>query len=154
MPWQNLLNKLSRSPHPYIIVGGAAMALHGIPRSTLDIDIFIPAKTKTIEWFFSFCEDNQLKCKDIDIKKLIHHPEVLIGQWITFANKHNINIIDIFIEGNDTFQQLFKHTKKISVPRGKFIIVSIKDLLLLKAKSNRPIDQADIELIKKWKLLK
>jgi len=154
MPWQNLLSKLSQSPYPYIIVGGAAMAMHGIPRSTLDIDIFIPAETKTIEWFFSFCESNNLQCQDKDIKKLVYQPKILIGQWLTFANQDNINIVDIFIENDNDFQQLLKHAKKISAPKGKFTIVGIKDLLTLKSKSNRPVDQADIELIKKWKLLK
>jgi len=37
----NLFNRFSSEKIPFLIVGGIALALHGIPRSTLDIDIFI-----------------------------------------------------------------------------------------------------------------
>lgn len=41
--------KLLDSKHiPFIIVGGAAIALHGIPRSTLDIDIIVPAHSDIV----------------------------------------------------------------------------------------------------------
>ena len=39
-----ILKELAKGKIPFIIVGGAAIALHGIPRSTLDIDIIVPAE--------------------------------------------------------------------------------------------------------------
>jgi len=38
-----LFRQFSFRKIPYVIVGGMALVLHGIPRATLDIDIIVPA---------------------------------------------------------------------------------------------------------------
>jgi len=52
LPFQTAVKALetfTQCEMPYVIVGGAALVLHGIPRSTLDVDIVIPAERETIQ---------------------------------------------------------------------------------------------------------
>ena len=148
---ENIIETLSTSKTPYFIVGGSAMTLHGIPRSTLDIDIYIPAENSSIKWIFETWKDINLTCNQENLMKLKNNPEMLIGQWITFSTEDSIEILDIFIENKKDFDNVYNKIVKIPYKNSFINVASINDLIALKKKSGRPIDFADLELIKKYK---
>lgn len=133
---------------PFVIVGGAAIALHGIPRSTLDIDIVVPSETETLNRLFSVIGDAGLLKRDKNITAIIGRPHLLIGQWITLQEKSGIEVIDIFFENEKEFNGLLRRAKKIKGAKFNFYIASLDDLEKMKRKSARPIDLADIALIR------
>ncbi len=133
---------------PFVIVGGAAIALHGIPRSTLDIDIVVPAEAETVGRLFSVIHDAGLLSRDRYIATMIDRPHLLIGQWITLQDKAGMEFIDIFFESEKGFIGLLKRAKKIKGIKFNFHTASLDDLEKMKKKSARPIDLADIVLIR------
>lgn len=143
-----VLNSLTREKIPFIIVGGAAIALHGIPRSTLDIDIVIPAETEAVNKLFSAAKKTGLISRDKYISVLINKPNLLIGQWITFQDKDGLELVDVFFENKKEFNRLLKRAKRIRGKQLGFYIISLDDLEKMKKTSGRPIDFADIALIK------
>lgn len=143
-----LLKLFATQKIPFVIVGGSAIALHGIPRSTLDIDIVVPAETDTISKLFSVIHKAGFLSRDRYVIGLINRPHLLIGQWITLQDKDGTEFIDIFFESEKEFNELLKRAKKIKGIKVNFFIASLGDLEKMKKISARPIDLADIVLIR------
>lgn len=143
-----ILKSFATKKIPFVIVGGAAIVLHGIPRSTLDIDIVIPAEVNTVNRLFLAIQDAGLLSRDRYIATMIDKPHFLIGQWITLQDKAGMEFIDIFFESGEGFNGLLKRARKIKWARFNFYIASLGDLEKMKKISARPIDIADIALIR------
>lgn len=130
---------------PYFVVGGVALVLYGIPRTTIDLDIFIPAKkdisTKLIEVF----EKNGFLCKEKGIEKI--EEKFLPSQWITFIEKDGREILDVFLQEEKEFFEKYKETKKIQQNDIEIYVASLSFLKELKSKSGREIDKIDLKLI-------
>ena len=132
----------------FVIVGGAGLVLHGIPRSTLDIDIVMPAEADAVSRLFSTIEHAGLLSRDRYIFTLTDRPHLLIGQWMTLQDKQGMELIDIFFENEKEFNKLLERAKKIKMARFNFHIASLDDLEKMKRISARAIDLADIVLIR------
>ncbi|MDP2921402.1 MAG: hypothetical protein Q8O12_03430 [Candidatus Omnitrophota bacterium] len=145
------LKRFAGEKLPFVIVGGVAIALHGIPRSTIDIDIVMPAEAEAAGKLFSVMRHAGLLSRDRYIFTLIDKPHLLIGQWMTLQDKSGMEIIDIFFESEKEFTGLLKHAKKIKMARLNFYVASLDDLERMKRMSARAIDMADIALIEEKK---
>ena len=44
----NALKVLSQAKVKFVVIGGSALVLHGIPRATLDVDIMVPADRENL----------------------------------------------------------------------------------------------------------
>ncbi|MBU1853757.1 MAG: hypothetical protein KJ957_06930 [Candidatus Omnitrophica bacterium] len=143
-----ILKILAAKKNPFVIVGGAAMALHGIPRSTIDIDIVVPAENEAVKKLFLNIQKTGLLKRDRHIVRMIDSPDLLIGQWITLQDKTGIELVDIFFENEKEFTGLLKRSKKIKGKKFNFYVASLDDLEKMKKKSARAIDLADIALIR------
>ena len=58
---QKIINKMNKLKIDYVLVGGAALVMHGLPRSTLDLDFYIKTTTKNILKIFSTCKRIEIK---------------------------------------------------------------------------------------------
>ena len=142
------LESLAKNKIPFIIEGGAAMVLHGIPRSTLDIDIIVPAVSGVVEKLFMTANHKYLSSREKDITIFKDRPNFLVGQWINFKDKDGSELIDVFFEEEKEFDRLLKSAKKVKIGKFNYCIASLKDLETMKRESGRPLDMADIALIK------
>ena len=52
--WYKIVKKFNQEKLDYVLAGGAALVIHGLPRSTLGIDIYVPAKEKVLNKLFNF----------------------------------------------------------------------------------------------------
>lgn len=141
------LKLLSKEKIPFIIIGGAALALHGIPRSTLDIDIFLPAHRDLIVRLLAISKKLKFNCEQKDIVRFIDRPALLIGQLITFKDSKGNELIDVFLEDPKSFSRLLKRATRKKTEYFTLNVASLDDLEQMKKKSSRPIDLADIALI-------
>ncbi len=140
--------KLLNSGHiPFVIVGGAAIALHGIPRSTLDIDIIVPAHSDIVHRLFSIVEEAGLISRHRNIFSLMKKPNLLVGQWITFEAPEYKELLDVLFEEPEIFDRLLNRSVKRKEKQHTFYIASLDDLEAMKRMIGRPIDLADIALI-------
>jgi hypothetical protein len=147
-----LFRQFSFRKIPYVIVGGMALVLHGIPRATLDIDIVVPADKKIIDRTIRLAKEVKLNC--LQEKILLLSEELLVGQWLTFENDKKRELIDVFLEEKNKFDKLYKNSL---IFRGKKInlrVASLSDLEKMKKESGRKIDLADVALIQELKKIK
>ena len=156
MYYFNILEALFREKIRYLIVGGLAVNLHGIPRVTYDIDIII-----------SMDKENILKLNKIlnqldYIPRLSMNPDELADKeilktWIeeknlksfSFYNKdENHKVIDISVVHSIDFEKAFKQKVVKKLGSIDINLINIKDLIKMKQEIGRKQDLSDIELLK------
>jgi len=148
-----IIDSFNKNKLDYVLVGGAALVVHGIPRGTLDIDVYIVAKAETVNKLFKITEALGLKSKQRAILTIAHSSKLIANQWISFSYGGK-DILDVFLAEQKEFEKIFKDAK---LKRDKDIFIkvaSLEDIELMKKASGRPVDIADIELIKETKKIK
>jgi hypothetical protein len=152
--WPFILSQLAESEQDFLVVGGAALVLHGIPRTTMDIDIFIPSESQSIVKIFTLLKDELGLSPQIEsIESLVAHPELLCGQWVPFSIPEGPDIIDVYLCRPGEFYTLQESAELIELSGSEIYVAHINTLRDMKEKCGRPIDLADIALIDEYKAM-
>lgn len=145
--WHKIIDKLNKEKLNYVLVGGAALVIHGLPRSTLDIDIYVPAKEEVLIKVCKIADSLKLKTEQKSVLAISHLPNLFVGQWICFSYKGR-DILDVFFAGEKEFDKLYADSELKKDETATIRVASLKDIAAMKKMSSRPIDLADIEFIK------
>ena len=140
----------------YILVGGLAINLYGIPRTTVDVDIMIDLNNENILNLINCFKANGFRFRQpIDEKKLIskeyrkqlkEEKNVIV---LTLENPNNpLEILDFFIDNPIDFNKAYSRKKTLKIDDFEIYLASIEDIIEIKQISNRPIDISDIENLK------
>ncbi len=137
--FKELLQLLENNNVVYMIVGGYAVAFHGFPRFTKDIDIFFEATEKNIDRIIQALIDFGFSRKELD-KAL-------------FATKGNIvtfGIAPIRVDFINDIDGVSFNNAKADRVRGKYgdtdvFFISKKHLLENKKATPRSKDKVDVE---------
>mgnify|MGYP003394150343 CR=1 FL=1 len=144
--WNRIINKFNIAKLDYVLVGAAALVVHGMPRSTLDIDIYVPARKDILARLFQIAEGLGLESEHRGILKIGLSPKLFANQWICFSYKGQ-DVLDVFFTDENEYNKLYKNSE---LRRDRNIIVRVEcinDLKAMKKASGRPQDLADIKLI-------
>ena len=153
------LGEFHRQKVDYLVVGGLAVNLYGIPRVTQDIDILISFEKKNVE-----------KLMDI-LKRLDYLPRVPVDPmlladprtrktWIkekhmkvfSLYHKHNnFKVIDIMIFTPVSYEAAKPNRTTVDVKDIKIHLIGLDDLIQMKKVSGREQDLSDIKAIEKLK---
>jgi len=162
MFYLDILEEFYKKNIKYLIVGGLAVNLHGVPRVTQDIDIII-----------STDRNNILKITGI-LKALSYKPRLpvnpedlaepdIVREWIENRNmkafsfyhqQDNFKVIDIVIFHNLDFNIAFKNKIVKKINEFEIYLSSIDNLIKLKEYSGRDQDLSDVEMLKKVKQIR
>jgi hypothetical protein len=144
-----ITDEFERHKIKYAIVGGYAMALHGLVRATVDIDFVL----KLTQTDFETAEQILLnlglqsripvRAKDIISMRKEYIDNRNLIAWSFVDYKNSTRQINILI----TKDLSEIETVKIKVGQKKNSVVSLKDLLEMKQESGRPQDLVDIKNI-------
>jgi hypothetical protein len=80
--------------------------------------------------------------------RLIDKPKYVIGQWMTFKDEADNELIDVLLEDKEKFQRIYRNSKLRKGRNLKVRVISLRDLIKMKKSSSRAIDKIDVELIK------
>ena len=135
----------------YTIVGGYALALHGIVRATMDVDFVLSMRQ-------SDYERAELALKKIGLQsRLPIRAQDVFKMRKEFIEKRNL-IAWSFVDYSNPSRQvdilITKDLRKLEVQKilvggRKVSVVSLKELLKMKIESGRPQDLVDVQSIKK-----
>jgi predicted nucleotidyltransferase len=141
--FRDFLNALNNQKVDYILVGGYSVIIHGYPRTTGDMDLWVK-KTKDnyknlVEAFSEF----GMPTFDMTEDNFLNHPD-----WNVFSFGRPPVAIDIMttVKGLD-FDKTFVHAKFYDDGGLKVKTIHKNDLIIAKKASNRPKDQDDLENI-------
>lgn len=150
MFFTKLISTLNTNKIPYALTGGYAVALHGVVRATMDIDLVLMIETEVFEKFATIMKELGLQSRiPILAKELVEFREEYINKrnliaWSFVNYKDPSQVVDVLI--TEDIRNLKIET--INVGQLKLKIVSVKDLIRMKQISARPQDLIDITNLK------
>ena len=134
----------------YAIVGGMAVALQGIARGTVDIDLVINLDLKDFELAEKVLNSLGFQSRlPIDAKMTFQFRKEYIAErnliaWSFFSPKSPIDIVDILITENRKKMKI----DLISVAGYKIKVASISELIRMKSTTGRAQDKEDVKMLK------
>jgi hypothetical protein len=138
-----VINLFNSNRVRYVVIGGQAVRLQGLPRFTMDWDIFIPGRDQD-----NIALINKLLAEELDIPlvSLGHMGENFLQ---TYQTRWGIIQFHLIVLGLPTFDEIEKRVVKICDETGITVnALSVEDLLTCKCAANRPQDQEDIAFLK------
>lgn len=132
----------------YLVIGGFAVAVHGYPRYTKDLDVSI-----------EISEDNAKKIikviNDFGLGSLRLSKEDFLKENFITQLGYEPDRIDILNNLNVvTFEDAWKNRKVVTMFNVQINFIGLEELLKIKAKAGRKQDIADIDKLKKRNKLK
>jgi len=138
---KRIINQLSENNVEYAVCGGWAMAIHGIARATVDIDLLIPADS--LEKVFDIAKSNDYWLEGLPMS--FHNGQIEIRRISKIDDETGfvltLDLLLVTAEIIDVWQS--KLIKPLE--NGSVSVVSREGLIKLKTMSGRTQDKADIE---------
>lgn len=159
MLYEHIFQALNNQKVKYLVVGGVAVYLHGIPRFTKDLDLLVdmsPANLKRmIQAFEKIGYIPRIPVNALDFadpkKREEWIKEKNMKAFTFIQTKPPFEQVDIVFAGGISYQEAVKKKKKIVSKEVPLWVISIEDLIRMKSKAGRTQDQADIVSLKKVK---
>ena len=154
-----IFKKLNEEEIRYIVVGGLAVNLYGIPRMTYDIDLILDLEYESLERFLTLVKKWGFKPK-IPVDIMDFTIEEKRKDWINNKNMKAFNLvnpdwaiseIDVIIGTPVDYKKALKNVKYIVVQGVSVPTVSIDDLIKMKENTGRAQDEADIGYLRRVK---
>ncbi|MCR9295590.1 MAG: nucleotidyl transferase AbiEii/AbiGii toxin family protein [bacterium] len=129
----------------FVVMGGLAVRVHGIPRPTYDVDIAITVDQGRLEQFFedaqelgyTVAEPFRTGWRD----EVGGMPLVRLKTFLTEAQSVDV---DIFLNETPYLRSVMDRRMQVDFDDGSMSFVTPEDLILLKLLANRPRDLGDV----------
>jgi hypothetical protein len=137
--FKEFLRLLSEKSVSCLVIGGYAVAFHGYPRYTKDIDIWIKNDRETIDGLLA-------ALNDFGFGSLGLEPADFTGEETVFQLGHPPNRIDILTELEDMdFDSCYARRHEITIDDVLLTVIDVQDLIKAKRTAGRHQDLADVE---------
>jgi len=137
---KDVFSSLQRRKVRYLVIGGIAAVLHGVPRATFDLDILIEAKPENAKNLLEAFLDARLGTAALTT------PEGLLSQEITIF-KDRVRIDVQTSTPGLIFEEAWNRREIMEYQKQKFYVVSREDLISSKRAAARPVDMEDVRLL-------
>ena len=146
-----VIQALNKHQVRYALVGGYAVALHGVVRGTVDIDVVIGLQkaqfTATEQALTEIGLQSRLPVSAeevFDFREEYIHNRNLIA-WSFYNPNNPLEVVDILItEDARKIQTMEKKVDRLNIQ-----VASISDLIRMKTLSARPQDVEDVKALEK-----
>jgi len=125
----------------YVVIGGIAAVLYGVPRATFDLDILIEATPDNAQRLLDALVDAGL-----GTATLTTSDEILANDITIFKDRVRIDV-QLSTPGLQ-FENSWKRKQIMQYQGQQFYVVSIEDLIRSKQASGRDVDLEDVRLLK------
>lgn len=138
-----IIDALEKEKVDYVLIGGFAMVLYGMPRATQDIDIFIKNQKENIDRLQKalFSVFNTKNIFEITYSEFQNYPVIRFGADEGYY-------VDILTSIGTTFSFDDLIIDELIVEDHKIKIASVETLYKLKEKTLRAIDKSDLIFLK------
>ena len=137
---QGVFSSLENNEVRYVVIGGIAAVLYGVPRATLDLDILIEATAENAARLLKSFEEAGLGTVSLTTAKdLLEHEIVVFEDWVRIDVQPRTPGIQ--------FDQAWMNREVMEYQGQKFYVASRKDLIASKRASGRDVDLEDVRLL-------
>ncbi len=152
MLYENIFRAFDKDKVRYAIVGGIALNLLGVFRSTADLDIIVEMTDKNVRKIVKILTDAGYRVKQRIDPMAIAQRETR-QDWIktkhmkafNFFKEDEFKEIDIIIDSPVSYEDAKANLQLIAIDDFKLPVASEKDLITMKKRADRPIDRLDIK---------
>jgi predicted nucleotidyltransferase len=127
----------------YILIGGFAIILYGLPRLTQDVDLFIRNDEDNVQRLkkalYNVFQDTTIN--EITVEELQQYPVIRYGSPDGFC-------IDLIVKIGEAFTYADMNYEVLEVEGHKIKIATVETLVRLKEGTIRPIDKSDVLFLK------
>ncbi|MBI5573741.1 MAG: hypothetical protein HY919_04205 [Elusimicrobia bacterium] len=160
MDYIQIFDELNKEEIEYLVVGGLALNLLGIPRATYDIDLLLELSSHNLIKFLSLVKKWGFKPK-VPVSIMDFAEKEKRDGWIKKKNMKAfclvnpdwaLSEIDIIIDTPVTYNLAAKDAKHIKIgtaPAVSVPVISVNNLIKMKQKTARQQDKADIRYLRK-----
>jgi predicted nucleotidyltransferase len=155
--YTDVFKELYRAKIQYLLIGGMAVILYGVPRVTGDLDLMLQMDSKNLLSFISVMKKLGYKPK-VPVKAQDFSDPKKREKWIKNKNMKVFSfihlddpyaIVDVMIDNPIDFEQAYKKREEIEQRGVKISVAAKEDVIALKNVSARPQDLSDIILLRR-----
>ena len=137
---QDVFRSFQRHEVRYVVIGGIASILHGVPRATFDLDILVEATSDNVRRLLDALLDARLGTAALT------SPEAVLANEITVF-KDRVRVDVQTATPGIHFAAAWSNRKTVSYQGQEFYILSKDDLVRSKRAAGRPVDLEDVRLL-------
>lgn len=137
---KDVFSSLQRHKVRYIVIGGIAAVLHGVPRATFDLDILIDSNSENAKNLLDALLEAKLGTAALTT------PEELLSQEITIF-KDRVRIDVQTSTPGLKFEEAWERRETMEYQKQEFYVASREDLISSKRAAGRPVDLEDVRLL-------
>ena len=137
---QDVFKSFQRHDVKYVVIGGIASILHGVPRATFDLDILIEATPENAQRLL-----DALLGAGLGTAGLTSPRDVLANEITVFKDRVRVDV-QTSTPGL-RFADAWSRRKTVAYQGQEFFILSKEDLIRSKRAAGRPVDLEDVRLL-------
>ncbi len=157
MEHSELFEQLYKRDIRYLVCGGLAVNIYGIPRMTADIDLLLDFEADNVDKFETAMKQlSYFSAVPVSLKILVdkNEREKIIREknmiaYSFFNSRSGVMALDILVDVPLAFNDLWKSKEVRKMDSIEVNLVSVEHLIALKKYSNRKQDNDDILLLSK-----
>jgi len=152
-----LLRVLVQHEVEFVLIGGFALAFHGVPRATKDIDIVPGPNRENLGRLWQALavvnarpgELADFRADEIPVPWTLDGLVDGAGNWILDTDLGRIDVMQ-WVSGVESYEQLHGRAERLDVPEvgGVVAVAGLRDLLAMKEAAGRDQDLIDIAALR------
>lgn len=136
---EKILGALNKNKVRYLLIGGLASILYGVPRTTIDIDIAIAPRKKDITLVLEAFSKLGL------VPDISSVDEILASGGTTFSNGRSVDVLTSLPKFE--FKELWKRRETVIYKQAKLNVIALKDHVQILRRIGRKQDLEDLEIL-------
>lgn len=134
---RRLLDALDEAGVEHAVAGAIALAVHGVPRATTDIDLLVPEEQ--VEAAIEAARGVGFTHQAVPMT----FPDGMRIRRVTRIEEDDTLTLDLLLVGPD-LQEVWQTRQRVAIEGGRICVVSREGLIRMKAWAGRDQDLADI----------
>lgn len=140
--YRDILRLLLKEKVKFLVVGAYALGIHGYPRATGDIDIWLDADLENAKKVFNVLAEFGAQLKEVTV-------ETFVRKGVIFQIGLPPRRIDFITEIDGViFKNAYKNKKIVTLQNLRVPFLSLKDLIRNKQSTGREKDLLDVKYLK------
>ena len=157
MQYEQIFKELGGNEVRYLLCGGMAVNIYGIPRMTADIDLLVDFESRNLEKLAVVLEKLKYRT-NIPVPVLSLHDTVFRENLVNQKNMVSYSLFNeqasymslyLLLNAPDSFDVMWEQREIRKVEGGQVNLVSPKHLIAMKEFANRGQDRNDVLLLKR-----
>ena len=137
---QDVFRSFQQHKVKYVIIGGIASTLHGVPRATFDMDILIEATPNNARCLLDALLDSGLGTASLTTAE-----DLLAHEITVFKDRVRIDVQTSTL--GVSFQDAWQRRQIMNYHGQEFFVLSKDDLIASKRAAGREVDLEDVRLL-------